>query len=632
MPFAVFRRHQRKMIAVFGILAMIAFVLSDYLGRTASSRSGRGGNPVVVDLYGKPVHKSDLDQFAQLRSVANRFIMPVKGDQTYFGAYKTRDLIDALILRHEADRLGIPETTDFARAWLKRETFGRMNRLDFESFLKGVGEDVSGEQVLAALASQIRLLEARRLLGGPIITPLDVYQAYRDQNERATFRVVSFPAANFLDKVGEPSLTEVQSLYETYKDVLPDPKKDTPGFKIPREVKLEVLSIDGNDVGKKIQEKLAEAEVKTYYESRKTEFAKPSELPFDVFKDDPTAALTPPQFIPFAEVKDLLVAALAREKAQEQVADMLDKIKDDLDAFSDKYNTALDEINEAKKSGQSAQVALPIPTSLTDIAKAKGLTHEVTPLLSNEEAATYGRLGGASVGVNPLQPGETKFAAAVFAPKSPLFDGIEFSEPSGLRFLVRKLEDVPAHVGPLDVVRPDVIAAWKLGKARILAEAAARDLAEKIKKDGGKIKDEIVNGRPVITIESKSKLSPGMPIPTASGLQYGPPTLTDLPQIPNLTDDFRDKLFALKTGDVLVASDAPKKAYYVSSLERREPASFAGLYGPAGGSGPYFGDAFRKTLIETDKERMDTLRAAAGIKPDWVPSDEKTDRDEQPAE
>ena len=223
MPFAVFRRHQRKLLVTFAILAMFAFVLSDSLYRMTNNSAGRGGNAVVVDLFGKPVYRSDLMQMGELRQIANRFVSTFRGDPMAFGGYSTRELVDAMILKHEADRLGIPDTSDFARAWLKSETGGVMNRTLFESLLRQLGPDVGGEQVLACVASQLRMVEARRILGEPIVTPLDVYRTYRDQNERSSFRVVSFPAANYLDRTGEPAPGEIEELYNKYKGVLPDP-------------------------------------------------------------------------------------------------------------------------------------------------------------------------------------------------------------------------------------------------------------------------------------------------------------------------------------------------------------------------------------------------------------------------
>jgi hypothetical protein len=630
MPFAVIRKHQKKLLAVFAILAMFGFVLSDSLMKMTNQGSGRNGNPVVVDLYGGPIYRSDLELLAKQRSVANQFIAVLTRGQiaARFGGYNTRELVDALVLKHEADRLKIPDSTEFAQNWLKK-AMPEMNKQLFELMVRQLGQDVGGSQVLASLSSQLRLDEARRLLGEPVVTPLDVYNVYRDQNERSTFKFVSFPAANFLDKVGEPTAAEVEALYEKYKDVLPDPLKSTPGFKIPREVKVEILSIDIAKIAKGIQEKLskpeAEAELKAYYETHKADYKVPSELPYDVFKDDPAAALTPPRYIPFADQKDVLIVTLAREKAQEQITEIFTKIKDEvIDDFSDKYHDAVAENADAKRNGESARVPVPKPMNLADVAKANGLDHEITPLLTYEEAKNYGQIGGATMGSNPNQPSGTKFADAEFAPKSPLYDSMEFTTTSGMRFLTRKLEDVEPHVAPLQEVKPEVIAAWKLEKARGLAEVAAKELAESLKKQGGKFKDkeEIVSGRPVISTDPVTKLTPSMPN-LGFGQQFGPPKKSELRQIPNVSESLREALFSLQSGDLAVDTDATKSTYYVVTLERREPASFTGLYGPIGMPFAYLNDAFTNARFADDKERMDALRAKAGLKPDWVPNDEK---------
>ena len=61
-------------------------------------------------------------------------------------------------------------------------------------------------------------------------------------------------------------------MYEKYKDVLPDPARETPGFKVPRQIQVEILSIDGNGLARGFMDKLTEAELRTAYENRKKEF------------------------------------------------------------------------------------------------------------------------------------------------------------------------------------------------------------------------------------------------------------------------------------------------------------------------------------------------------------------------
>src|SRR4051812_13331722 len=225
MPFAVFRRHQRKLLAIFAILAMFGFVLADSLPRLLNSSGGADQNPVVVDLYNKPVYRSDLNEMAVQRNNANRFMEALSG-RPLFGDINTRALVDALILQHEADALRMPSGADVGREWLKQATGGQMNRELFEATLSRFGNTVSGEQILVDIANQVRIAKVRQLLVSPVITPLDVYQTYRDQNERISARIVPFPVDSFLDKVPEPTEAQALAYYEKYKDDLPDPDRN----------------------------------------------------------------------------------------------------------------------------------------------------------------------------------------------------------------------------------------------------------------------------------------------------------------------------------------------------------------------------------------------------------------------
>ena len=128
MPFEVFRRHQRKLLAIFAILAMISFVVSDSVPRLLSSNYN-GRDQKIVDLHSAPVYRSQLNEMARQRNRANMFVAGLAQfmPREVFGGLKDRDLVDAVILQREADRLGIPATPEMGREWLKQITGGRMN-------------------------------------------------------------------------------------------------------------------------------------------------------------------------------------------------------------------------------------------------------------------------------------------------------------------------------------------------------------------------------------------------------------------------------------------------------------------------------------------------------------------------
>ena len=73
MPFEVFRRHQRKLLAIFAILAMFGFVVSDSLPKLLNPSYGGRDQP-VVKLYGKTVYRSALNEMLEQRSLANTFV------------------------------------------------------------------------------------------------------------------------------------------------------------------------------------------------------------------------------------------------------------------------------------------------------------------------------------------------------------------------------------------------------------------------------------------------------------------------------------------------------------------------------------------------------------------------------
>ncbi len=511
MSFEVFRRHQRKLLAIFAILAMFGFVVSDSLPRLLSSNTSGRDQPVVT-LYGRTIHQSDLNEMAMERSYANQFVsrlMPYFGPNP-FGGLKSREMVDALVLRHEADRLKIPSGPEIGREFLKQATQGRMNGELFDMLMADFNNRVSGEQVLSAIADQVRMRKVMALLGGGMVTPYDVFRAYRDQSEKVSAKLVELPVSKFLPQVPEPSAQELQAYYDRYKDVLPDPSRPTPGFKVPRQVQIEVLSIDGNAKARAIKDGISDAELRTAYENRKSDFEVkpgPRDLPTDLFAGHPE--LTPPVIQPFSEVRSILASSLAEDKAQAEIVDKFEKLKKDfLDPFFDEYQDALDNQEEAKKQG-AAPAPLPSPGDLKDVAKREGLNYELTPMLSLEEAKQFGKIRDAKVGLTRGIGGRT-FDDEFFDPKTALYESVELTDLFGTRYLARKIKDAAPRVPPLDEVRSQVALAWKTEKARPMAQKAAEQVADQVKKQGSPPKDATFQGYPVVTIPAIARMQSPM--------------------------------------------------------------------------------------------------------------------------
>ncbi len=635
MSFEVFRRHQRKLLAIFAILAMFGFVVSDSLFRYTNSGGGGRDQPVVT-LYGRTIYQSELSGMQAERNLANRFMFrlnPRFGPEP-FGGLRTREMVDALILRHEADRLGIPAGMEQGRDFIKRITMGQMTGELFDRLMGEFRNDYADEQVLAAIADQVRLNYVRglpgdpnRLVGGPMVTPLDIYRAYRDQNEKVSAKLVEVPVEKFLAKVPEPSAAEVQAFYDAHKNTLPDPMRATPGFKLPRQVQLEVLSIDGNALARSIKDHLTEAELRTAYENRKSEFEtrgdRPGQLPNDLFAGHPE--LTPPVVQPFDEVRTILAASLAEAKAQDQIVEQFSKIRRNvLDKFFDEYQAAQAQREEA--GGDTAKgPPLPSPPDLKELAKAEHLDYDLTPMLSREDAEGYGQLASAQVGLGP-QRGTRTFVDEFFDNKSGLYESVELTDQLGTRYLVRKIKDAEPRVPSLDEVRPQVVLAWKTEKARPLARKAAEEIAAQLEKQPAAIKDGTYQGYRVVTtpVIPRQQVSPTLSL---NPFDMGEARETPISEVASPGADFRSAFFSLQPGKAAVAPNQPETAYYAMALERRDPATFAALYAPNSDEFRYRKQARDQADRQLLEDWMGWLRHQAGVPADWVPQDEARERD-----
>jgi len=83
-PFRAFRKYQKALIAVAGVVLMFVFVLADPLSqymKSNSSGSGGGGqhpNDVAVKWDGGKLTNAELDHLVMRRRVVNNFLQQVE--------------------------------------------------------------------------------------------------------------------------------------------------------------------------------------------------------------------------------------------------------------------------------------------------------------------------------------------------------------------------------------------------------------------------------------------------------------------------------------------------------------------------------------------------------------------------
>lgn len=189
--------------------------------------------------------------------------------------------------------------------------------------------------------------------------------------------------------------------------------------------------------------------------------------------------------------------------------------------------------------------------------------------------------------------------------------------------------DKAAYVPKFEEVKDEVLAAWRLNKARELAKAEADKVADAAKKAGRDALRTLIDGSPhsgkPIELYGVTRLKPPdqSPLP-GRDRQYTPYRLPAT-EIEFPTQEFVDKLLELKDfGDVAVLHDMPEGTYYVATpLSKRSeplPGEFYAVYKRTSPAevfpDPLLTQFDRQRRADQKRAVMEQLRADARLKLD----------------
>jgi hypothetical protein len=202
------------------------------------------------------------------------------------------DLVNFILLQKKADQLGIKYSQDAVVQMVQREAGGHMSDQDsreifqrlrnnsrsgefsYDWLMTAVGNEFRGRMALTAIEGQSpaatdlraqRSYIARQIGIDPgttlpmpgaqatasalpgELTPYEFWEFYRDRCSEHTFAMLEVPVENFIDQVNaKPTDKELKDLFLKYRGELPDPSKDRPGFKEPKKVQVQYVTLDAN--------------------------------------------------------------------------------------------------------------------------------------------------------------------------------------------------------------------------------------------------------------------------------------------------------------------------------------------------------------------------------------------------
>jgi peptidyl-prolyl cis-trans isomerase D len=480
-------------------------------------------------------------------------------------------LVERSLVDQEVARLKLDISDDLIRGVIIgnpsfRGSDGHFNRALFEATL--AANHLTEDQYVALLRRDIPrndLLQA--VTGGGVAPQSMVDLLYQYRNEKRTADIVSLPNASVTD-VGQPSDAELQSFYDSHKDL----------FRTPEYRSFTLASLTPSDIAKDIE--ISEAKLKEEYDQRQDELQLPERRDVEQIlapseekakeveqaladgkdwrevattvagqapdtidlgllkrEEMPTAladvAFELPLDKPSEPIKSSLGWHILRVvKIEAPVSQSFDQVKSKLEAEL----THQEAVDRIYKVANKVDDALAAGASIADAAAKFGLTTTSVAAVDVSGQDPEGK----PVALPVLSRDVVKLGFATGEGQT----GRVTETPEGAIFVLRTEKIIPSVVKPLDEVKEKAVGLWQDDKRKEMASRQAEELAATVK-PGTRLA--------VIAAEKGLKASSPAPFTRRAGQDASVPAA------------LLGKLFSAKPGEVVTASDATGS--YVAQLD-----------------------------------------------------------------
>src|SRR5258705_5915013 len=311
-PFRFFRKYQKTLLAVAGVVLMFVFVVGDSLfsyfggGRNARAGDDRDAKATAVHWDGGKLSNRELNELVMRRRILNNFLKNVEiagmRPSSEAGVDPPELRVQRLMAPETQIESSVVKTKLFADA--ARESGMKISDDTLLQYLNELGrKNVSSDQMREMLKnlsigggrlSTDYVLEALREemlahnyrisheFAFETVTPQQRWKDWMRVNDRVVVEAAAVPADMYLADVKEPTDAELTAFFEKYKDreTMPDfygnaeMPSATPGFRIPRKIDLQFIQANYDEFLTKAEAKDTDEEVAKYYEEHKDLFPK----------------------------------------------------------------------------------------------------------------------------------------------------------------------------------------------------------------------------------------------------------------------------------------------------------------------------------------------------------------------
>ncbi len=162
-------------------------------------------------------------------------------------------LIDNLYWKKQADIMGIVLTPAQIKEDLLRCGRDRLTEVELNEVMRAVRQRTQStmtlDEMYKEIGHELRAAIARTVLLGDQdnklaqLTPLDLWEGYVQLKTQLDVGILPLAASDnqFISQAPSPKPEELKAYFHKYRDKLPDPNSDTPGFKVPKLHKISYL-------------------------------------------------------------------------------------------------------------------------------------------------------------------------------------------------------------------------------------------------------------------------------------------------------------------------------------------------------------------------------------------------------
>ena len=310
-PFRIFRKYQKMLLVVAGVILMFVFVIGDslvaYLGGRppGSGDVNRDADAVAVTWDGGKLTNQELDQLVMRRRIVNSFLQGVHDAgirsaivagieprelrvQPIGGPASEQSVVTTKLFAEAARDAGMSVSDEAIVDYL--EDFGRqrVSGDEMRTMLQQAGGgripipymmDALREELLAHSYLSSHLFAFRT------VTPQQAYEDWLRVNDRVVVEAAGIPVESFLVDVPEPTDAELTAFFNSVpensrfslKEREPQPDfvgqmefpSPVPGFRIPRKIDVQFIQAEYDQFLAKVEKEITEEEISKFYEENK---------------------------------------------------------------------------------------------------------------------------------------------------------------------------------------------------------------------------------------------------------------------------------------------------------------------------------------------------------------------------